>query len=44
MKFYNRLKVFTKDLKMIYISDQCKEEDEERIKEKKESIEKDEEF
>ena len=44
MKFYNKLKVFTPDLNLKYISDECKEDDEERINEKKESIEKDEEF
>ena len=44
MKFYNRIKVFSPDLKIKYISDQCKEDDEEKVNEKKESIEKDEEF
>jgi len=44
MKYNNRIKVFNSDLKMIYISEQCKEDDEEKLNEKKESIEKDEEF
>jgi hypothetical protein len=44
MKFYNRIKIFTPDLKLKFISDQCKEEDEEKLREKRESIEKDEEF
>lgn len=44
MKFYNRIKIFTPDMKMIHISDQCKEDDEEKLKEKKEKIENDEDF
>lgn len=44
MKFHIKLKVFSFDFKLKYISDQCKEDDEERIKEKKESVEKDEAF
>jgi len=44
MKYNKIIKVFSPDLKMVYISEQCKEDDEEKINEKKESIEKDEEF
>jgi len=44
MKFYNKIKVFTPELKMIHISDQCKEDDEERLNEKKEKLENDEDF
>lgn len=44
MKFYDKLKVFSPDLKMIFRSKQCDEDDNEVLQEKKESIEKDEEF
>jgi hypothetical protein len=44
MKFYNRIKIFTPDLKMTHRSEQSAEDDNEVAQEKKESIEKDEEF
>jgi hypothetical protein len=43
-KFYNRLKIFSPDMKMIFRSEQSKEDDEEVLKEKKEAVENDEEF
>lgn len=44
MKFYNRIKVFSPEMKMIHISEQCKEDDEDKLNEKKEKVENDEEF
>jgi len=44
LKYYSKLKIFTPDLKMIYRSKQSEKEDEEVLKEKKESIENDEEL
>ena len=43
-KFYNRLKVFSPDMKMIFRSEQSREDDEEVLQEKKRRVEDDEEF
>ena len=43
-KFYNRLKVFSPSMEMIYRSEQSKEDDELELRRRKDKIEKDEEF
>jgi hypothetical protein len=43
-KYYNRLKVFSPDMKMIFRSEQSREDDEEVMAEKKRKVEDDEEF
>lgn len=44
MKYYNRLKVFSPEMKLIFRSEQSKADDEEVMQKKKEKIENDEEF
>lgn len=44
MKYYNRLKVFSHEMKLLFRSEQSKTDDEEIMQKKKEKIENDEEF
>lgn len=44
MKFYNRFKMFSPDMKMTYRSKQSEKEDDEKLKKKQEAIANDEEF